>query len=57
MSSLCLYPIQGSRIYRIYTDMKIANNTKINHIMVPFTEHYNAISIDRLPLESKTETD
>ena len=29
--------------------MKITKNTKINHIMVSFTDHYNAISIDRLP--------
>ena len=28
-----------SRIYRVYTDIKIANNTKINHIMVSFTDH------------------
>ena len=46
-------PLQGSRIDRVYTDIKIANNTKINHIMVSFTNHYNAISIDRFP--SKTE--
>ena len=41
-----------SRIGRVYTDTKIANNTKINHIMLSFTDHYNAISLDRLP--SKT---
>ena len=45
---------QRSSIDRIYTDIKIANNNKINHIMVSITDHYNAISIDRLP--SKTET-
>ena len=38
---------------RVYTDIKIANNTKINHIMVSFTNHYNAISIDRLPSKTK----
>ena len=38
-----------------YTDIKIANNTKINHIMVSFTNHYNAISIDRLPSKTKIE--
>ena len=27
--------------------------TKINHIMVSFTNHYNAISIDRLPSKTK----
>ena len=44
---------QGSRIGRLYTDIKIANNTKSNHIMVSFTNHYNAISIDRLPSKTK----
>ena len=39
---------QGSRIDRAYTDTKIANNNKINHIMVSSADHYNAISIDRL---------
>ena len=38
-----------------YTDIKIANNTKINHIMVSFTNHYNAISIDRLSSKTKIE--
>ena len=33
--------------------MKIANNTKINHIMVSFTDHYNAISTERLPSKTK----
>ena len=28
---------------------KIANNTKINHLMVYFTDHYNDIDLDRLP--------
>ena len=28
-----------SRIDRIYTDIKIASITKINHIMVSFTDH------------------
>ena len=31
-----------------YTDLKIANNTKINHIMVSFTDHNNAISLGSL---------
>ena len=44
---------QGSRMCRVYTDIKIACNTKINHIMVSFTDHYNCISIDRLPLKTK----
>ena len=33
-------------IDRIYTDIKMASNTNINHIMVSFTDHY-AIFIDR----------
>ena len=41
-----------SRIDRVYTDTKIVSNTKINHIMVSFTDHYDAIFTDRLP--SKT---
>ena len=42
-----------SRIDRVYTDKKIANNTKINHVMVSFTDHYNAISLERLPSKVK----
>ena len=37
----------------VYTDIKIANDTKINHIIVSFTDHYNAISIDRLHSKTK----
>ena len=33
---------------------KIDKNTKINHIMVSFTNHYNAISIGRLPSKLKS---
>ena len=49
---------QGSRIDRIYADIKIANNNKINHIIVSLTDHYNTISIDRLPskINSKNST-
>ena len=44
------------RVYTdIYTDIKVANSTKINHIMVSFTDQYNAISIDRLPQKLKLE--
>ena len=32
---------------------KIAKNTKINHIMVSFASHYNAIFTDRLPSKTK----
>ena len=35
-----------SRIDRVYNNIKIAKNTKGNHIMVSFTNHYNAIYID-----------
>ena len=31
-----------SRIDRVYNDIKIASNTNTNHIMVAFTDHYNA---------------
>ena len=41
-----------STIGTVHTDIKIASNTKINHIMVSFTDHYSAIFIDRFP--SKT---
>ena len=37
----------------VFTDIKIAKNTKNNHIMVCFTDHYNAISIDRIPSKTK----
>ena len=40
--------VTRSRRNRVYANMKYANSTKINHIMVPFTDLYNAISIDRL---------
>ena len=46
-----------SRIDRVCTDMKIASNTKTNHIMVVFTNHYNAIFIDRSPSKTKIEKD
>ena len=42
-----------SSIERVYTDIKIAGNTKINHIMVSFADHYNVIFIDRFPSKTK----
>ena len=45
--------MQRSRIGRVYIDIKIANNTKINHITVSFTDHHNTISVDRLPSKTK----
>ena len=44
-------------IERVYTDINIANNNKINHIMVSFTDHYNAIYIDRLYSKTKIGND
>ena len=38
-----------SRIHRVYTDIKIANKFKINHILVSFTDHYNFVSLE-IPL-------
>ena len=46
-----------STIDRVYTDIKMASNTKINHIMVSFTDHYNAIFIDRFPSKTKIGKD
>ena len=45
--------IEDRQGIKINTDIKIANYTKSNHIMVSFTDHYNAISIDRLPSKTK----
>ena len=42
-----------SRIHNVYTDIKIASNTKINHIMVFLTDHYNVIFIGRFPSKTK----
>ena len=43
LEDLCI----RSTIDRTYIDLKLATKTKINHIMVAFTDHYNAIFIDR----------
>ena len=51
-----------SRTDRVYTDIKIANNTKISHIMVFFIGHYNFIyfvlidSLQKLKLEKLNST-
>ena len=47
----------GSGLHRVHTDIKIVNNTKINHIMVSFIDHYNGISIDRLTPKTKIGND
>ena len=46
-----------SGINRVYADIKFANNTKINHIMASFSDHYNAISHDRFPSKTKIGKD
>ena len=46
-----------SRIDRVYTDIKIANNTKINHKMISFSDHYNVLLIGRLSSKTKTGKD
>ena len=46
-----------SRINRVYTDIKIVNNTNINHKMISFSDHYNALLIDRLSSKTKTGKD
>ena len=55
----CYKRFSGTRsmIDRIYTEMKIANSTKINHIMVSFTDLYNAIFINRFPSKTKIRKD
>ena len=35
-------------INRVYTNIKITNNTKLNRIMVSFLDHYNSSFIDRV---------
>ena len=49
----------GSRstIDRVYTDIKIASNTKINHMMVFLTDRYNAIFTDRFTLKTEIGKD
>ena len=42
-----------SRIDKVCTDKKIANNTKIIHKMVSFSDHYNALFIDRFYCKTK----
>ena len=50
-------PLARIRRDRVYADINIAKNTKSNHVMVSFTEHYSAISIDILPSKAKIEKD
>ena len=46
-----------SRIDRFYTDIKIVSNTKINLILVSFTDPYNVILIDRFSSKTKIGKD
>ena len=46
-----------SRIDRVYTDIKIANNIKVNHEMKSFSDHHNALFIDRLSSKTKIGKD
>ena len=56
---ICYDNFSGTRsmIDRFYTDRKIASNTKINHIIVFFTDHYHVTFIDRFPSKTKTWKD
>ena len=36
---------------------KIANNTKIIHKMISFSDHYNALFVDRIPSKTKIGKD
>ena len=38
----------------MHTDIKITNNTKMDHIIVSFSDHYNSIFIDRVCYKHKT---
>ena len=38
----------------MHTDIKVANNTKMNRILVPFSDYYNSIFVDRVPYKHKT---
>ena len=42
---------------RVHADIKTASNTRIDHIVVSFTDHYNSISIDRLLSKTKLGKD
>ena len=44
-----------SRIDRVYTNIKIDNNAKINYIMVAFINHYSALPLDRFKFPSKSK--
>ena len=41
-------------IQRVHTDIKITNNTKMNGIMLSFSDHCNSIFIDKVPYKQKS---
>ena len=46
-----------SKIDRAYTDIKIANSTRIKRKMISFSDHHNALLIDRLSSITKLGKD
>ena len=46
-----------SRMYRVYTDIKFANNTKISKITSSFSDDYNAILLERVLSKTKIGKD
>ena len=44
-----------SKADRLSTDTKTSRNTKINHLMVSFTDDFNAVYIDKLPSKTRLE--
>ena len=38
----------------MHTDIKVGNNTKMNRIIVSFSDHYNSMFVDRVPYKHKT---
>ena len=45
--------VTRSWIDKVYTYINLQKSTKINHMMVSETVHYNAISLGRLPSKTK----
>ena len=40
-------------IDRVHSDIKITNNTTMNHMKVSYSDHHNSIFIDTVPYEHK----
>ena len=51
----CYNRSSGTRsiIDRVFSVIKMASNTNINHIMLSFTDYYNGIFIDIFPSKTK----